>query len=110
MRAKTCANLNQQGIKRQKGDKQNEKTSIYCIVGDGITSCARPAFRRSDHDWRRRSRVRISGVPIRLLPVRLQWILPILSVRVLLWAVILLVQWASLLSPPPSLSLLSVLS
>src|SRR6266404_3345890 len=108
MRGKTCANLNR--AKQHERGKENEKTSIHCIGGDGITSCARPAFRRSDHDWRRRSRVRISGVPIRLLPVRLQWILPILSVPILLWAVILLVQRTPLLPPPPSSSLLSVLS
>src|SRR6266404_3659764 len=98
MRGNTCANLNR-GKQHERG-KENEKTSFHCIGGDGITSCARPAFRRSDYGWRRRSRGRIwlSGVPIRLLSI---WLLPAL-LQLLFWADILLVQRTPLLPSSPA--------
>ena len=112
----TCVNLDQQGINKTKGGK-DEKTSLNCIGGNWVTFCARTAFRRSDYSWRWGSRngIWLSRLPIRLLSIRLRvlpiWILPTVSVlQLLLWAVILLVQRTPLLSPPPSSSLLSVLS
>ena len=104
----------QQGLNNTKGEK-DEKTSLNCNGGDGITSCARPAFRRSDYGWRRRSRGRIwlSRVPIRLLSIwRLFWLLSTVSVlQLLLWAIILPVQRTPLLPSPPAQSpLLSLLT
>ena len=52
-------------------------------------------------------RNRLPGLRLRLLSIR---ILPALSVlRLLFWADVLLVQWAPLLAPPPSSSLLPLL-
>jgi hypothetical protein len=93
----TCVNLDQQGINKTKGGK-DEKTSFDCIGGNWVTFCARTAFRRSDYGWRwgSRNRIWLSRLPIRLLSIRLRllsiWILPTVSVlQPLLWAVILLV-------------------
>jgi hypothetical protein len=100
---------------KQRKGKIYEKTSLHCIGGNGITSGARPAFRRSGYGWRGRSRNRIwlSRLPIRLLRLRLLsiWLLPTVSVlQLLFWAVILLVQRTPLIPTPPARSLLPILS